>query len=73
MKWLCKLAWLLVVVGALNWGLVAINPTWNVVNMLVGSWPMVERVVYGLVGVAGVFKIVGAFMCKGCGTCDTTK
>ncbi len=67
---ICKLACVLVTVGALNWGLIAINPEWNVVNMLLGSWPVVERVVYGLVGLAGVWKVIGMFACKDCESCE---
>ncbi len=60
----------LVLIGALNWGLVGIGMLmglggWNVVGRLLGAWPMVEAIVYILVGVAAIVKIVG---CK-CGTC----
>jgi len=54
------LAKLLVVVGGLNWGLVgaaglfAGDANWNVVNLLLGSWPVVENVVYLLVGLAAL-------------------
>ena len=45
-----KLSWLLVFVGALNWGLVGLggffNGDWNVVHLLLGSWPWLEWVVY---------------------------
>ncbi len=46
----------LVVIGALNWGLVGLLNV-NLVNWLLGSWPMVERVVYILVGLGGVYKL----------------
>lgn len=66
---------LLVTIGALNWGLVGIghfaNMNLNVVNLLLGTWPMVEYIVYLLVGVAGVAKIAKTFMggcCQG-GAC----
>jgi uncharacterized membrane protein YuzA (DUF378 family) len=54
--------WLLIV-GGLNWGLVGLgmlfgNSSWNVVNMLLGSIPMLEAVVYVLVGVAAVMMIM---------------
>lgn len=44
---------LLVVVGALNWGLVGLFG-FNLVTALLGSWPMLEKLVYILVGVSGV-------------------
>jgi uncharacterized membrane protein YuzA (DUF378 family) len=53
-----KIAWVLVMVGAINWGLVGIGmfmkANWNLVNMLLGSWPQVEWAVYILVGVSAV-------------------
>lgn len=60
----------LVIVGAVNWGLVGLGmliggSNWNVVNMLLGSWSSVEAVVYVLVGVAGVMMIFGC-KCKKC-------
>lgn len=60
--------WLLVI-GGLNWGLVGVGmlmgSDWNVVGMLLGSWPIVEAIVYVLVGVSAVMKVCG---CK-CKTC----
>jgi len=72
--------WLLVV-GGLNWGLVGVSMLmgkdmdWNVVNMLLGSWPVVEAIVYVLVGVAAVVKVVGCpcGKCKAaCATCEVS-
>lgn len=67
-------ALVLVVVGALNWGLVGLGmlmgkgADWNVVHMILGQWMTVEAVVYLLVGLAGVYKL--AICCKGCcGAC----
>ena len=51
MKVLHIIAFILVVVGGLNWGLVGLG-NWNVVNMILGSMPVVERVVYVLVGLS---------------------
>ena len=55
-------AYILVLVGGLNWGLVALDM--NLVNMLFGSMPMVEKAVYGLVGLSAAFMTVK--MCMGC-------
>ena len=59
MKWVELVATLLVVVGAVNWGLVGLGgfmgANWNIVNMVLGAWPQVEWVVYILVGLAGVW------------------
>lgn len=52
------IAFVLVIVGALNWGLVAVgnwmNSNWNVVNLLLGQWSQVENAVYLLVGLSAV-------------------
>ena len=56
MKSMCpahKVSALLVLVGALNWGLVG-GFGYNLVNALLGNWPMVERVVYILVGLSAL-------------------
>jgi len=62
---------ILLIIGGLNWGLVGVamlignGSNWNVVNLLLGSWPMVEGIVYVLVGLAA---IMGIFGCK-CSKC----
>ena len=43
----------LVVIGAINWGLTALN--FNVLEMLLGSWPWLLMIVYVLVGLAGLW------------------
>ncbi len=48
-----KAARVLVLVGALNWGLIGVAK-YNLVMALLGAWPTVERVVYVLVGLAGL-------------------
>ncbi len=57
MKWLHIVSFLLVIVGALNWGLVGLF-NYNLVNTLVGAWPGVEKLVYILVGVSAVYVLV---------------
>ena len=53
---------ILLVVGALNWGLHGLGgflgSNLNVVNLLLGDWPQVEWIVYVLVGLAGVYALV---------------
>lgn len=57
MKNLHMLAWWLVFIGALNWGLVGLLGL-NLVEMLLGAWPMVVRLVYVLVGVSAVVQLM---------------
>jgi hypothetical protein len=69
---------ILVIVGALNWGLVGLGwlvgsgADWNVVHMLLGKWIKVEAIVYVLVGLAGVYKLVMWGKCSG-GCCGSSQ
>ena len=63
MKVLHCIAFVLAVVGGLNWGLVGLGwlmggADWNVVHMLLGSWMQVEAVVYVLVGLSALYLVV---------------
>jgi len=55
------ISFILVAIGGLNWGLVGLGEwfghNWNVVNHLLGAWPMVEGLVYVLVGLATLVLI----------------
>lgn len=57
MRTLKTVAFVLVLVGALNWGLVALL-NYNLVSLLLGSWPTLEKLTYILVGASAVY--VGA-------------
>jgi len=48
-------ALILIVVGGLNWGLVAIN--WNLVDAIFGVGSMLSTIVYGLVGLSAIYVI----------------
>ncbi len=68
-----KIAKILIIIGAINWGLVGLGwlfggADWNVVHMIFGSWMTVEAIIYLLVGIAGVMKIFGC-RCKMCTAC----
>jgi uncharacterized membrane protein YuzA (DUF378 family) len=62
----CKLIGLLVVIGAINWGLVGAFEV-NLVENLLGNWPVVLRIVYILVGIAGVISLISCV--KACPCC----
>ncbi len=66
----CAAQWL-VLVGAINWGLVGVGyfvggSDWNVVRMIFGSIEWLEALIYIVVGVSAIGSIVG---CK-CATCN---
>ena len=61
MKKIKLIAAVLVLVGALNWGLVAIaefDLVATVFGMEFGETNVASRIVYGLVGLAGVYGVV---------------
>ena len=55
----------LVIVGAINWGLVGlggfVGANFNLVNLLLGGVPVVESLVYVLVGLAGLYELYFAY------------
>ena len=73
MKNLHMATFVLLLVGGVNWGLIGLGgflgSNWNVVGLVLGSWPAVEWLVYLLVGIAAVYEIVTHKKnCKECGT-----
>ena len=52
-KLLHNITFLLVVIGAINWGLIGLFGI-NLVTSLFASMPQVEKYIYILIGVAGV-------------------
>ena len=50
------IAWILVLVGALNWGLVGWFD-WNLVSFLFGEMSFFSRLIYGLVGLSSLWII----------------
>ena len=68
----CKLVGLLVGIGALNWGLVGLFQV-DLVAKFLGVMTTPARVVYGLIGLAGVIKLLSFVMpCPCCskGACE---
>lgn len=65
MKVLHKVAFMLLVIGGLNWAFVAFG--YNLVNMFLGTWPAVEQLVYILVGLSAVYlAVTHKGSCKTC-------
>ena len=50
-------AWWLVLVGGLNWGLVGLLG-WNLVEALFGGWPGLVKLIYILVGLSAVVVLL---------------
>jgi len=54
--WFDWVAFVLVIVGAVNWGLVGLFKL-DLVALLLGSIPILQTIVYILVGLAGLYLI----------------
>ncbi len=57
MKVLHMTAFILMAVGAINWGLVGLF-NFNVVTAILGGFPMITSLVYVLVGISGVYILI---------------
>ena len=67
MKGMCsahKVAWVLVIIGALNWGLVGFFD-WNLLTAILGKWPFIESLSYMLVGLSALLMLAHD-KCKSC-------
>lgn len=53
------IAFILVVIGALNWGLVGIF-SFDLVGFIFGTMNALARIIYALVGLSGIYMIVMA-------------
>jgi len=56
-----KLALVLVIIGALNWGLIGFFGFDLVATIFGGQGALISRIVYGLVGLAGIWCITLLF------------
>ena len=56
MKVIDKIALVLIIIGAINWGLIAIF-NFDLVAAIFGDMSIISRIVYGLVGVSGLWGI----------------
>lgn len=56
MKVIDKIALILIIIGAINWGLIGIF-NFNLVAAIFGDMTLISRIVYGLVGISGLWGI----------------
>lgn len=68
MKHLKTVAMILIIIGAINWGLVGLLGL-DVVAAIFGVGTAITKVVYILVGAAGVYSLVMLKDCMKTGTC----
>ena len=56
MKIIDKIAIVLVIIGAINWGLIGIF-NFNLVDTIFGAMSILSRIIYILVGISGLWTI----------------
>ena len=56
MKIIDKIALVLVIIGAIVWGLIGLF-NFNLVEMLFGNMTVISRIIYTLVGISGLWAI----------------
>ncbi len=56
MKVVDKIALVLIIIGALNWGLIGLF-NFDLVATIFGDMTIISRIVYGLVGLSGLWGI----------------
>lgn len=56
MKIVDKIALVLIIIGAVNWGLVGIF-NFNLVDAIFGTMSVISRIIYALVGISGLWAI----------------
>ncbi len=66
MKYSKTIAYILIIVGALNWGVYGVAG-YDVVNILFGTVPVIARIIYVLVGLSAVYMILLKSTKSSCG------
>lgn len=56
MKVINKIALVLIIIGAINWGLIGFFKI-DVVALIFGQMSVISRIVYALVGISGLWEI----------------
>ena len=56
MRVIDKIALVLIIIGAINWGLIGFFE-FNLVDAIFGEMSIISRIIYGLVGLSGLWGI----------------
>lgn len=76
MKYAHMVAYILLFIGGINWGLIGLSSffesDWDIVYRILGSWPVLENLVYLLVGASAVYLAAShKSYCKNCNAAAT--
>ena len=56
-NWLDIVALILIIIGGINWGLVGFF-NFNLITFIFGSASMISRIIFAIVGLAGIYSLV---------------
>lgn len=67
-----RVTFALVIIGGLNWGIYGVTGGYNLVELVFGTFPKIESIVYVLVGLSALFMLLKQHRacCCSCKTCD---
>jgi uncharacterized membrane protein YuzA (DUF378 family) len=68
MKYIKQIAYILLLIGGIIWGVYGVSG-YNLVDVILGGIPMIANIVYVLVGLSSVYIILNKYALCGCGTC----
>lgn len=69
MKNLKQIAYILLLIGGINWGVYGLSG-YDVVEVLLGKLPMIANIVYTLVGLSAVYILLNKFALCSCRDCS---
>ena len=56
-NWLDVVCLILIIIGAVNWGLIGFFNL-DLVSLIFGNMSMITRIIFAVVGIAGVYSLV---------------
>lgn len=56
-NWLDVVSLILIIIGAINWGLIGFFNL-DVVSLIFGNMSMITRIIFAVVGIAGIYSLV---------------
>ena len=72
MKYLKTIAYIIVLLGAFNWGIYGLFD-FDIIKFLLGAIPMLARIVYVLVGLSALYIVLNRYALCTCLTCNMCK
>ena len=56
-NWLDIVCLILIIIGAINWGLIGVF-NFDLVSVIFGNMSMITRIIFAVVGIAGIYSLV---------------